>query len=64
MTTYRDLPFAQLVRVLDVIVIGPMMVQAGKKSRMPWLTFFGWTTIGYNAINFVRRLSTGKGIPK
>lgn len=54
----RDEDTAQLIRLLDVFGIGPLMIYAGIKGDLPgWargaLIFFGVTTIGYNATNYL-----------
>jgi hypothetical protein len=48
----------QAVRILDVLVIGPLMFWGGMKlygqfpARGATLAVFGLTTIGYNAVNY------------
>jgi len=48
---------SQRVRLLDVVVIGPLMIWGGVKAG-GWggaaLAFFGLTTMAYNARNYAR----------
>lgn len=45
-------PGVQVIRVLDVIVVGPLMLVAARQVRSPWLqlglTLTGWATMIYN----------------
>lgn len=51
---------AQWIRLLDVVLIGPLMMAGGVRlSRShpvsgTLLAFFGLTTVGYNARNYLR----------
>lgn len=51
---------AQGIRVLDVVVIGPLMMWGGWRLRQDTpvagaaLAFFGLTTVLYNARNYLR----------
>ena len=70
MTMYRDVK-AQPVRLLDVLVIGPLMIWGGyaldaRGSHVGGavLALFGLTTIAYNARNYEitrRRQESGRG---
>ena len=63
-------PKSQYIRVLDVLVIGPLMIYGGlhlsrdKSQRLTalGLTFFGVTTIGYNLMNYFEIQRRGKHI--
>ncbi len=48
--------FFQAVRVVDVVVLGPIMLRIGKRVRGPVGTFLalaGIATIVFNGINFL-----------
>ncbi len=57
----------QLVRIIDVIVLGPFLVYTGsKKSTLPnffraGLILSGVLTIGYNAKNYLAERRAGTG---
>lgn len=57
----------QLVRLSDVLLVGPAMLIGAKTSSMPkefrtLLAFMGLTTIVFNALNFTRIELTGKTV--
>lgn len=61
-TTYIEpVVKSQPIRLLDILVIGPLMVVGGvllsrskrKLVGVP-LVFFGATTVGYNVINYLK----------
>ena len=53
----RRVAKSQAIRVLDVAVIGPLMIWGGVKAggvAGVALALFGATTMGYNAVNYLR----------
>jgi len=60
LTALNDVVKTQQVRILDVVVIGPLMIWGGlalsgrSKLAGAALTFFGASTIWYNARNYRR----------
>lgn len=57
----------QLVRMSDVLLVGPMMLWGSSKLEMPkeakaLLAFMGCTTIVFNLLNFIRIETTGKTV--
>ena len=48
---------SQWIRLLDILVIGPLMIYAGLQIEQNWLAIplmiFGATTITYNLRNFL-----------
>jgi hypothetical protein len=44
---------SQIVRLLDVFVVGPWMIRGGIKGRDDILTMLGLLTIIYNGINYL-----------
>lgn len=57
-----DVEKTQLIRILDVVGIGPLMIYAGAKTKeeLPgWvraaLILSGITTIGYNGANYLKQ---------
>jgi len=55
----QDPDLTQKIRLLDIVIIGPLMIYAGAKAKeLPdWarggLVLFGATTMGYNLINYM-----------
>jgi hypothetical protein len=48
----------QAVRLVDVFLLGPFMMWAGSRRKLPgWasatLTLSGWATVLYNATNYL-----------
>lgn len=60
----------QTIRVLDVLLIAPLMIWGGLKLRENHpkggaaLALFGVTTLGYNAINFVKEQNRRDALPE
>jgi hypothetical protein len=57
---------SQRVRLLDVVVIGPLMIWGGVKAGGfggTVLALFGLTTMGYNARNYARVRDMAAALP-
>jgi uncharacterized membrane protein len=54
----------QTIRMLDVVLIGPLMIYFGHRAETSLfsilLTFFGATTITYNLKNYMHALHASK----
>jgi uncharacterized membrane protein len=54
----------QTIRMLDVVLIGPLMIYFGHRAEASifsiLLTFFGATTITYNLKNYMHALHASK----
>lgn len=53
---------SQTVRLLDIVLIGPLMVWGGRKAggvAGKVLTFFGFSTILYNSVNYYKVSKSG-----
>lgn len=52
---------ADWVRLLDVFIIGPMMISAGKRTNSPFLQLAGGATITLNLVNYLKSRSLYAG---
>ena len=54
----------QLIRILDVIAIGPIMIWSGYKLQKKYidvgdaLILLGLATVGYNYLNYIKQQTT------